>query len=81
MFSDAALTVVAVETIQITQRRTPTGYQLFGTAEPIAVVVCAPDGVHALDMAAKPIDFGQLRQDIPAFDSIIAASGISPRDS
>jgi hypothetical protein len=81
VFSDSTVHVFAVESCEIARRRSAGGYQLFGTADPVAVVVCDPDSVYALDMAAKPINLEQLREAVPALDSIIAASSTSQLDS
>jgi uncharacterized spore protein YtfJ len=45
---------------------------MHGTIEPIAVIVCSSDGITAFDMEAKPANIGELMQNIPALDELIA---------
>ena len=71
IFSDTRLTLIAVESVDIQHNKTNTGCRLYGNIEPIAVIVCGPDGSYALDMEAKLIAIEQLRQNIPELDTII----------
>ncbi len=72
IFSNSRLTLIAVESIEFRHRKTNTGCQLYGSIEPIAVIVHGPDGTYAFDMAAKLVTLDQLRQNIPELDAIIA---------
>lgn len=72
IFSDSRLTLIAVESVDLRHSKTNTGCRLYGNIEPVAVIVCGPDGTYALDMEAKLTAFDQLRQDIPELDTIIA---------
>ena len=73
IFNDSTLTLIAVVSVDFRHSKTNTGCQLYGSIEPIAVIVCSPDGTYALDMEAKPANFDQLRQDIPELGALIAS--------
>ena len=49
------------------------GCHLYGNIEPIAVIVCQPDGIYALDMKHEFKQLDQLRQDIPGLDVMLAS--------
>ena len=72
IFSDARLTLIAVECVDFRSSKTNTCYRMYGNIKPIAVIVCGPDATYALDIEAKPTDVDLLRQDIPELDAIIA---------
>ena len=72
IFNDARLTLIAIESVDFQRSKMGSSCLLHGNIKPIAVVVCGPDGIYALDMEAKAIIFEQLRQDIPELDAIIA---------
>ena len=78
IFDDAmaglGLRLIAVESVDFSHSKTNTGCHLYGTLEPVAVIVCGPDGAYALDMDAKPIAIDQLKQDIPELDVAITPS-------
>jgi uncharacterized spore protein YtfJ len=73
IYHDAGFMLIAVESVDFQHSKTNIGWQLYGNIEPIAVIVCGPDGTYALDMEAKPAAFDQLKQEIPEIDSIIAS--------
>lgn len=73
VFSNNALRVIAVESVNRQRNQTKTFSTFIGTIEPLAVIVCGPDAITAYDMAAKPADLAQLRQDIPELNATITA--------
>lgn len=72
MFNDSGFTLLAVESVDIQHSKTDAGCWLYGSIEPMAVIVCGPDEIFALDMQAKLIALDQLIQEIPELDAMIA---------
>lgn len=72
MFNDSRLMLLAVESVDLQHGKTNAGCWLYGSIEPMAVIVCGPDEIFALDMDAKLIALDQLIQEIPELDAIIA---------
>lgn len=73
IFSDANLTLIAVESLDFQHDKTNTSDRCYGNLKPIAVIVCSPDETYALDMEAKRANLDQMRQDIAELDSLIAS--------
>ena len=71
IFNDSGLMLIAIESVDFRHSKTNTVCRMYGKIEPIAVIVCGPDAIYALDMEAKPAALDQLRQDIPELDAII----------
>lgn len=69
IFRDSTLTLIAVESVDSRHSKTNSACQVYGKLEPIAVIVCSPNGAYALTMEAKPANLDQLRQDIPELDA------------
>lgn len=63
--------LLAVESVDLRCSSFACGCQLFGKIEPVAVIVCGPRGVYALDAQARPVDLDQLRQGIPGLDELL----------
>ena len=72
IFSDSRLTLIAVESVDFQHNKMNTGCQLYGNIEPVIVIVCGPDRTYALDMEAKLVDLGQLKQNISGLDTLTA---------
>ena len=62
IYSDAALTVRVVESVETWRSQSTGRCGLTGRIEPVAVIVRAPDGEYALDIDAQPIDEDCLSQ-------------------
>jgi uncharacterized spore protein YtfJ len=73
LFKDSKTLLIVIESVDCRQMTTRASYHCYGKIEPIAVIICSSDGIHALDMEAKLIRLEQLRQDIPELDGIIAS--------
>ncbi len=71
IYSDPARTIVAVESVELVAHRTSGRFQLFGRAEPSAIVVAGGDGSYALDMQCEPVDLDRLRREVPELDAMI----------
>lgn len=74
IINEPMLKLIAVESIDLRPRKTQIGWHCLGKMEPIAVIVCSPDGTYALDMDAQPADVERLRQDVPELDAMVALS-------
>lgn len=72
IFSNAMLTLVAVESVDLRHDKTDNGCRLYGRVEPIAVIVCRLDGTYALDLAARRTDLEHLSRNVPELDTLIA---------
>jgi hypothetical protein len=73
VFQDAGRLIIAVEQRELRQRNSRASWQLYGTLEPVAVIVCEPDGVYALDMALQPLAVAELTAQIPELATLLAA--------
>jgi hypothetical protein len=71
IFNDSRFRLIAVESVSFQCSKTNASGWLYGNIETIAVIVCGPDEIYALDMDAKLIVLEQLRQDVPGLDAII----------
>lgn len=74
IFNDSRLRIIAIESVDFRHNKTNAGYRMHGTIEPIAIVICGPDATYALDMKANPVNFDQLREELPELDTMIAPS-------
>lgn len=73
VFTDSTLKLIAVESVDYRHTRTKTGGYMYGSIEPIAVIVCGPDGTTAFDTEGKPASVEQLRKDIPGLDGFVSS--------
>ena len=71
--NDAGLMLIAIEAVDFQQNKTTSSCRCHGNIEPLALIVCSPAGINALDMEAKHITLDQLVQNIPKLDAMIAA--------
>lgn len=71
IYNEYGYRLLAVESVDVRCSNFAYGCQLFGKIEPVAVIVCGPRGVYALDAEARPVDLDQLRQDIPGLDELL----------
>jgi len=65
--------LIAIESVDYRHSKSSPGYRLYGNLEPIAVIVCSPDGIYALDMEAEITVIDHYRQDIPELDAMITS--------
>jgi len=64
VFSDDTLTVTAIEKLELRTDTLNRRRFLFGSLQPIAVIVTAPHETYALDMAAQPVGLDEV--ELPA---------------
>ena len=60
VFSNDAVKVTAIERVEITRTSLAGCQQLFGKAEPVALVISDQSGIRALDMAGQALNIDQL---------------------
>jgi hypothetical protein len=72
IFNDARQMLIAIESVDFRYSKKNSSCRLYGSIDPIAVIVCGPHGIFALDMDAKLIVLDQLREELPELDAIIA---------
>ena len=72
IFCDSGLLLIALASVDFRRSKTNIGCLTYWNIEPIAVIVCSPDGTYALDMEAKLVAIDQLRQNFPELDAVIA---------
>ncbi|NNC66154.1 MAG: hypothetical protein HKN84_15325 [Gammaproteobacteria bacterium] len=63
--------VIAIECVESHRYRSSNGCRFSAFVEPVALVVCSPETVRALDMQGNPVDVDALRRDVPALDAEI----------
>jgi len=73
IFHDSGKMLIAIESVNYSYSRSSPGYQLNGNIAPIAIIVCSPDGIYALDMEAETTDIDHFRQDIAELDAMISS--------
>ncbi len=73
IYRDSRHLLIAIESVNKDHGKTATGYRMYGSIEPAAVIVCSADGSYALDMESRTIQLEQLKQHTPGLDSLIAS--------
>lgn len=68
-------TLIPLERVTITTQKRRRGYWLGATKEIVAVVICRPDGVRALDMDARERTIGELHWEFPELETTIRECG------
>lgn len=71
LFRNSRFLLIGVESVDFRLNKTDIFCQISGNIEPVAVIVCGPDGNNAFDMEARPTALNQLRQNIPELDDMI----------
>lgn len=75
IFRDRRFTLLVVESADLRCRRSDTGYQIYASMEPLAIIVCSPNGVTAFDMEAHPVSLDALRQDVSGLADLVTRRG------
>ena len=73
IFNNATHKLIAIEAVDFQSNLVNKGYHLHGTLEPVAIIICTPEGINTLDMFAQPTAIAPLRQNIPELDALITA--------
>ena len=72
IFREGALELYAVERVDCRHQR-ETDYCVFSASlDPVAVVVCGPDGAHAVDMDSRAADLDVLTGHLPDLAAAVA---------
>lgn len=64
-------TLIPLEGVTITTLKQLRGCWLGATKETVAVVICRPDGLRALDMEARELRLDELTQEFPELAATI----------
>jgi hypothetical protein len=73
VFNDVNVKIIAIETVVCSHGKTQSSCRLYAKIEAIAVIVCSPHGVYALDMNSREIVLDQLKHDVPELGAILAS--------
>ena len=73
VYSDSKLSLIAVESIERRDEMSTTGCRLLGNIKPVAVIVCAADGIHALGIEEEFVAIDPLLKDVPGLEAMIAS--------
>jgi hypothetical protein len=73
IFNDAGMALIAVESVEIKPSKTGAGCRFYAGIEPVAVIVCRPGKVYALDMNAEKTALDRFMRDIPGLSAMIAS--------
>jgi hypothetical protein len=71
LVSQPALTVIAVERVDLTVTRASIGGYCYASITPVAIIVCTPGRTYAVDIEANPVSVDSLTRDIPALSGIL----------
>lgn len=65
--------LIVVEGVNHECEKSGSGCRLYGSLQPVAVVVCAADEAYALGVLDKHVQLGSLLREVPDLDAMIAA--------
>ena len=71
IFNNARLMLIVIERADFRQHKSNNGYQLYGSIEPIAVIVCTRDGIYAVNMEAEPVAVDPMKKKIPELNTLL----------
>jgi len=74
IFNDLGIMLIVIEAVDCQHGLTDNGCRLYGSIEPIALIVCKEDAIYALDMDSKPVDYEKLRAELPELDTMVVPS-------
>jgi hypothetical protein len=78
IFSDAALTLIAVESIDTQHGLTNGVFHLYAKLEPVAVIICGAGARYALNMRAEPADLDHLMKAVPELEARLVEKPWAP---
>ena len=73
IFTDARLTLYALETVNIWQNKTSAGGGWYGNIQPVAIIVRSLDNDYALGMEDHAVALEELRQGYPELDALLSS--------
>lgn len=76
---DERLALIAIESVESHRHRSSNGCGFSAFVEPVALVVCDPETVRALDMQGNSVDMDELRRNVPDLDAELGTYGTRPR--
>lgn len=74
IYNESGLMLIAAESVNLQRSKLNACCWFNGSIETVAVIICTPDEIYALDMDATLIDLDQFRQEHPDLDAILASS-------
>ncbi|MGD8802166.1 MAG: hypothetical protein PVG12_03215 [Gammaproteobacteria bacterium] len=73
ILNDSRLALIAIESLEYRHNISESGYWLYGTLKPVAVIVCNTDGTNVLGVEEGLADIQLLIEEVPELESIIAS--------
>ena len=72
IFNDSRQKLITIQSVNFRYSKTNANCFLYGSIEPMAVLICTPDGITVLDVDTEKTNLDKLRQEIPELDNLIA---------
>ena len=63
--------IIPIEKVYLRNYAFRTGYWLYGSKEPVSIVVCDAQGVRALDMQAHELSLTELIRKVPGLEAVL----------
>jgi uncharacterized spore protein YtfJ len=63
--------IIPVEKVYVRNYALKKGYWLYGSKEPVCIVVCDTHGVRALDIQAQGLSLTELIREVPGLDAVL----------
>jgi hypothetical protein len=66
------INVIPIEKVSVRSYALKKGYWLYGSKEPVSIVVCDTHGVRALDIQAQGLSLTELIREVPGLEAVLA---------
>jgi uncharacterized spore protein YtfJ len=64
--------IIPIEQVYLRNYPLRKGYWLYGSKEPVSIVVCDAHGVRALDIQARGLSLTELIRKVPGLEAVLA---------
>ena len=64
--------IIPIEKVHVRNHSFRKGYWLYGSKEPVSIVVCDPHGVRALDIQGNGFSLTDLISKVPGLEAVLA---------
>ena len=64
--------IIPIEKVSVRSSALRKGYWLYGSKEPVSIVVCDAHGVKALDIQAHGLSLTELIREVPGLEAVLA---------
>jgi uncharacterized spore protein YtfJ len=64
--------IIPIEKVCLSNYPLRKGYWLYGSKEPVSIVVCDAHGVRALDIQAHGMSLTELIREVPGLEAVLA---------